>query len=88
MLFHELDDYQLEVKPLGRGAFGTVYRAHKNKKFYAIKVFEYNCIEEEDAANREINQETSAYTRLNHKYLCTLVECVSNSVMMKANGKE
>jgi serine/threonine-protein kinase RIO1 len=50
-----LDDYELESKPLGKGAFGTVYRAMKDKKFFAIKVFEYSTIEEEDAAMREMS---------------------------------
>ena len=53
-VFYELDDYQLEARPLGKGAFGTVYRAHKGKKLYAIKVFEYTTVEEEDAALGEI----------------------------------
>jgi len=46
---HKLDEYSLSPKILGKGGFGTVYKATTaDNKVYAVKVFFKENLEDED----------------------------------------
>lgn len=68
MLGKVIDDYTL-VEFIGKGSFGTVYRAEKNGFSYALKIFNYDYVFQEfkrNGENNRISREIAVLEKVKH----------------------
>ena len=55
---HQLDEYSLNQKILGKGGFGTVYKATSaDHKVFAVKVFFQDGLEEDDDITDSVRED-------------------------------
>ncbi|MCB5950442.1 serine/threonine protein kinase [Enterococcus sp. BWT-B8] len=68
MLGKVIDDYKL-VEFIGKGSFGTVYRAKRNGLSYALKIFNYDYVFQEfkrNGENNRISREIAVLEKVKH----------------------
>ncbi|EGR30359.1 kelch motif family protein, putative [Ichthyophthirius multifiliis] len=73
----KIKDYKLQ-EIIGKGSYGQVYKAEKNKKIYAIKVLDKQQIKEKNL-QKYVNNEVQIMKNINHQNIVQFYEAFENS---------